>query len=92
MSAAQGFPTARTRGGAEANLVARLVAVGFAAVILQLSLFSGLRLVSGDIDILPLVALTAGFLAGPAGGAATGFGRDPHRQRFTSRRAGEKGR
>ena len=25
-------------------------------------------------------------------GAATGFGRDPHRQRFAARRAGEKGR
>lgn len=52
----------------------RLVAVGVAAVLIQNAFFSDLRLVGGQIDILPLVALAAGFLAGPTGGAATGFG------------------
>jgi cell shape-determining protein MreD len=63
-----------TRGGEEARLAGRLVAVGLVAVLLQNGFFSNLRLVSGQIDILPLVALASGFLAGPTGGAATGFG------------------
>ncbi|MDQ8044831.1 MAG: hypothetical protein AAGC46_05915 [Solirubrobacteraceae bacterium] len=64
----------RGRGGEEAQLALRLFVVGLVAVLLQNGFFSPLRLVSGTIDILPLVALAAGFLAGPTGGAATGFG------------------
>jgi rod shape-determining protein MreD len=58
----------------ESRLVLRLFCVGFGAVLIQNAFFSDLRLVSGQIDILPLVALAVGFLAGPTGGAATGFG------------------
>lgn len=61
-------------GGEEARLAGRLVAVGLVAVLLQNGFFSELRLVGGQVDILPLVALASGFLAGPAGGALTGFG------------------
>ena len=62
------------RGSEESQLAMRLVAVGFAAVLIQNAFFSDLRLVDGRVDILPLVALATGFLAGPTGGAATGFG------------------
>lgn len=61
-------------GGEEARLAGRLVAVGLIAVLLQNGFFSELRLVGGQVDILPLVALASGFLAGPTGGALTGFG------------------
>jgi rod shape-determining protein MreD len=64
----------QARGGEEARLAGRLAAVGFAAVLLQNGFFSELRLLGGQVDILPLVALASGFLAGPAGGALTGFG------------------
>ncbi len=64
----------RARGGEESRLALRLVGVGVAAVLIQNAFFSDLHLVSGRIDILPLVALASGFLAGPIGGAATGFG------------------
>lgn len=64
----------RARGGEESRLALRLVGVGFAAVLIQNAFFSDLHLVNGRVDILPLVALASGFLAGPAGGAATGFG------------------
>lgn len=62
------------RGGDESQLPWRLAAVGLAAVLIQNAFFAELRIVNGTIDILPLVALAAGFLAGPTGGAATGFG------------------
>ncbi len=61
-------------GGEEARLAGRLFAVGLLAVLLQNGFFSELRLVGGQVDILPLVALASGFLAGPTGGALTGFG------------------
>lgn len=64
----------RGRGGEESQLALRLVGVGLAAVLIQNAFFSDLHIVSGRIDILPLVALASGFLAGPTGGAATGFG------------------
>lgn len=64
----------RARGSEESQLALRLFLVGFAAVLIQNAFFSDLRLVDGRVDILPLVALAAGFLAGPTGGAATGFG------------------
>ena len=64
----------RGRGGEESQLVVRLILVGVFAVLIQNAFFSDLRLVGGQIDILPLVALATGFLAGPTGGAATGFG------------------
>lgn len=64
----------RGRGAEEAQLALRLFGVGLFAVLIQNGFFSTLRLVDGTIDILPLVALAAGFLAGPTGGAATGFG------------------
>lgn len=66
-------PTRRTSSD-DLKLVGRLVAVGALAVFLQNGFFSQLRIVDGQIDILPLVALAAGFLTGPTGGAATGFG------------------
>jgi rod shape-determining protein MreD len=66
--------TPRARGAEESQLAVRLFFVGLAAVLIQNAFFSDLRLVSGRIDILPLVALATGFLAGPTGGAATGFG------------------
>lgn len=61
-------------GSDDSQLFWRLGLVGLVAVLLQNAFFSQLTLVSGMIDILPLVALAAGFLAGPTGGAATGFG------------------
>ncbi|MBJ7470828.1 MAG: rod shape-determining protein MreD [Solirubrobacteraceae bacterium] len=64
----------RGRGAEESQLAWRLVLVGAAAVLIQNAFFSDLRLFDGRVDILPLVALAAGFLAGPTGGAATGFG------------------
>lgn len=64
----------RGAGGEESRLALRLAAVGIAAVLLQNGFFAPLRIVDGQVDILPLVALAAGFLAGPTGGAATGFG------------------
>lgn len=64
----------RAKGAEETQLALRLVGVGLAAVLIQLGFFSDLRIVDGRVDILPLVALAAGFLAGPTGGAATGFG------------------
>ncbi|MDO9354354.1 MAG: hypothetical protein Q7T55_11705 [Solirubrobacteraceae bacterium] len=64
----------RGRGGEDSQLALRLAAVGLLAVLLQNGFFSELRLVNGRVDILPLVALAAGFLVGPTGGAATGFG------------------
>lgn len=74
MSSARAMPSSRARGEAEFRLVARLVLVGFGAVIIQNAFLSDLHLLGGRIDILPLVALACGFLAGPLGGAATGFG------------------
>lgn len=65
-------PTRRTSSD-DAKLVARLAAVAALAVFIQNGFFSQLRIVDGQIDILPLVALAAGFLAGPTGGAGTGF-------------------
>ena len=75
-SAARSFlETRRTApGGEEARLAGRLALVGIFAVLLQNGFFSELRLVGGQVDILPLVALACGFLTGPTGGAATGFG------------------
>lgn len=64
----------RGRGAEETQLALRLLGVGLVAVLVQNAFFSNLRLVDGTIDILPLVALAAGFLAGPTGGASTGFG------------------
>lgn len=65
----------RARGSSDdSQLIWRLVGVGVVAVLVQNAFFSQLRIVGGMIDILPLVALAAGFLAGPTGGAATGFG------------------
>lgn len=64
----------RGRGGEDSQLVVRLVGVGLFAVLVQNAFFSELHLVEGHVDILPLVALAAGFLTGPTGGAATGFG------------------
>ncbi|MFT4034830.1 MAG: hypothetical protein QM679_04545 [Patulibacter sp.] len=62
------------RGEGEARLASRLLLVGTLATLLQVGFFSQLRLFGGQIDILPLVALATGFLTGPTGGAATGFG------------------
>lgn len=73
MSAATGYERV-ARSNDDLKLGLRLAAVGFVAALLQVSFFGGLRIVGADLDILPLVALTAGFLAGPAGGAAVGFG------------------
>lgn len=67
-------PPRAARGEEEARLALRLALVGLASVLLQIGFFSELRLVGGQVDILPLVALACGFLAGPTGGAATGFG------------------
>lgn len=64
----------QARGGEDVRLAGRLFGVGLAAVLLQVGFFSELRLVGGQVDILPLVALACGFLAGPTGGAVTGFG------------------
>lgn len=66
-------PTRRTSSD-DLKLVGRLVAVGALAVFLQNGFFSQLRVVDGQFDILPLVALATGFLTGPTGGATTGFG------------------
>lgn len=74
MTAGRVLPGARTRGEAETRLAVRLAAVGFGAVLIQNSFLADLHLVGGRIDILPLVVLACGFLAGPLGGAATGFG------------------
>lgn len=73
-SAARLLAGGRGRTGEESQLALRLVGVGFAAVLIQNVFFAELRIVGGEIDILPLVALACGFLAGPTGGAATGFG------------------
>src|ERR1700712_104257 len=74
MSSARVLRGDSARGPADSRLALRLFGVGFGAVLLQNAFFSDLRLVHGQIDILPLVALAVGFLAGPTGGAATGFG------------------
>lgn len=73
-SAARVLRAPRGRGAEESRLALRLLGVGLVAVLIQNGFFSDLRLVNGTIDILPLVALATGFLAGPTGGAATGFG------------------
>lgn len=73
MSGGRVLPGARTRGEDETRLIVRLALVSFGAVLLQNAVLSDLHLFSARIDILPLVALACGFLAGPTGGAAAGF-------------------
>lgn len=54
--------------------VARLVALGFATVILQVVAASQLRLFGATADLVPLVVAAVALLCGPVTGAGFGFG------------------
>ena len=59
---------------AQTHLALRLAALSVVCVILQTSALSQLALFGATPDILPLVVVSIGLLAGPIPGAVSGFG------------------
>jgi rod shape-determining protein MreD len=57
----------------QGQLVFRLVALAFVAVLVQTAALSQLTLFGAQLDIGPLVVVSVGLLAGPVYGAAMGF-------------------
>ena len=55
------------------KIVARIAAIGFLAVLLQLSFFSRVELFHVSPDILPALAVCLGLLGGSLTGAVSGF-------------------
>ncbi len=55
------------------KILARLLGVGFLAVILQLSFFSQVALFHTSPDVLPAVVISLGLLGGTMAGATSGF-------------------
>jgi rod shape-determining protein MreD len=56
------------------HLTARLIALGFAACMLQLLILSQISVLGVSADLAPLVVVSAGFLCGSLAGAGFGFG------------------
>ena len=52
----------------------RLAALGFVAVLIQVTVLSQLRVLGGETDLSPLVVAAAGLLLGAVPGAVFGFG------------------
>jgi rod shape-determining protein MreD len=55
------------------KILARLVAIVFAAVLLQLAFFSQVTLFNASPDVLPAVVVSLGLLGGTMAGAVSGF-------------------